>query len=66
MIYFKMLSISLFNIKNNTGCDLTVSKVFSYGQFLPPGDKKKGLATSTKGFLRIFKNNSPYLEKKDI
>jgi hypothetical protein len=39
---------------------------FFCGEFSPPGDKKKGLANPTKGFLRIFVQNSPYLEKKKL
>jgi hypothetical protein len=38
---------------------------FFGGEFSPPGDKnKRGLAKLTKGFLRNFFQNSPYLQKK--
>jgi len=40
--------------------------VFFCGKFLPPGNKKKGLANLTKGFLRLKNKNSPYLEKKRV
>jgi hypothetical protein len=44
----------------------TRNRVFFRGEFLPPGDKTKGLANPTKGFLRIFKKHSPYLEEKKL
>jgi hypothetical protein len=34
------------------------------GEFSPPGDRKKGLANPTNGFLRIFLKNSPSRLKK--
>jgi hypothetical protein len=42
-----------------------VSVFYFGGEFLQIGDKKKGLANPTKGFLR-FKNKikSPYLDQK--
>jgi hypothetical protein len=43
---------------------LTRNRVFFCGEFSPPGDKKKGLANPTKGFLRIVFKNSPYLKEK--
>jgi hypothetical protein len=30
------------------------------------GDKKKGLANPTNGFLRFKKTNSPYLDQKNL
>jgi hypothetical protein len=39
--------------------------LFFCGEFLNP-KKKKGLANPTKGFLRIFFKNSPYLEKTKV
>jgi hypothetical protein len=37
-----------------------------FGEFSPLGDKEKGLANPTKGFLRIQKRKSPYLEEKKV
>jgi hypothetical protein len=34
--------------------------------FSPPGDKKKGLANPTKGFLRFKKTHPPYLNNKKV
>jgi hypothetical protein len=42
------------------------SVFFFWGEFSQSGDKKKGLANPTKGFLRFFKKNSPYLDQKQI
>jgi hypothetical protein len=39
---------------------------FFCGEISPPGDNKKGLANSTKGFWRIFIKKSPYLENKKV
>ncbi len=39
-------------------------RVFFNGNFLPPRDKKKKMANSTKGFLKFFFKKSPYLKKK--
>jgi hypothetical protein len=36
------------------------------GEFSPLADRKKGLANPTKGFLRIFFKNLPYLEEKKL
>jgi hypothetical protein len=41
-----------------------IEQEFFLCPLLPPGDKKKGLANSTNGFLKMFLENSPYLEKK--
>jgi hypothetical protein len=38
------------------------SGVFVFGEFLRPGNKKKGLVNPTKGFLRFKKNKLPYLD----
>jgi len=37
-----------------------------FGEFSQPGDKSKGLANPTKGFLRFEENNSPYLDQKNL
>jgi hypothetical protein len=40
---------------------------FSCGEFLPLGDKRKGLAgESTKGNFEIKKRYSPYFEEKEL
>jgi len=36
------------------------------GKFSPLGDQKKRLTNPMKGFFRIFKKSSPYLEKKKL
>jgi hypothetical protein len=45
---------------------MVVASVFLCAEFSQTGDKKKGLANETKGFLRIFFKTSPYLEKKRL
>ncbi len=40
---------------------------FVFGEFSPPGDKKKGLANPTKGFFRILKKEfAIFWEKKKL
>jgi hypothetical protein len=40
--------------------------LFFFGEFLQPGDKKKGLVNPTNGFLRFLKKKPPYLDKKNL
>jgi hypothetical protein len=37
---------------------------FVFGEFSPPGDKKKGLANPTKGFFRILKKRIRHILRK--
>jgi hypothetical protein len=56
----------LFRVSKILQCGET-GRVFSFfGEFSPLGDKEKGLANPTKGFLRIQKRKSPYLEEKKV
>jgi hypothetical protein len=51
-ITFVKLIIILLN-------SIFVSSVLFFGKCLQLGDKKKGLANPTKGFLKLLKTNSP-------
>ncbi len=39
---------------------------FFCGEFLSHGDRKKGLMNPTKGFLRFFIKQLPYIDKTNL
>jgi hypothetical protein len=55
------LEVALYSMQTDTW-----TLCFVFGEFLQPGDKKKGLVNPTNGFLRFKKTKSPYLDKKNL